>query len=151
MVRGFALVLGLALAACGGGDGEKGSERTKASEPSGEAGSSPGGAGSGDDPTAPVCEAGRQSECPCASGGPGVQACADDGSKWEPCQCEGVKPDPPADPPSLGCSTRWKFTAEEAGCPPTLPVVYSCPEEYEESGVCRPNKDGNFSCCPDES
>ena len=36
----------------------------------------------------PLCPAGATQACHCAGGMPGVQGCAGDGAKWEPCQCE---------------------------------------------------------------
>lgn len=140
-------MVALAVAACGGAEGEEAGRKTP--EPAGEAGANTGGA-SGAEPGEPICEAGRQVECACPNEGQGVQACAADGSKWLGCQCEGVKPGAPKDPPSIGCDIFEKFTAEEAGCPAALPVVAVCPKEYEESETCRPNRDGNYSCCPKE-
>ena len=36
-----------------------------------------------------VCEAGRQTSCPCAEGNQGVQRCVPDGSDWDSCECPG--------------------------------------------------------------
>ena len=36
-----------------------------------------------------VCEPGRQTSCPCKGEGKGTQACAEDGSRWEACDCGG--------------------------------------------------------------
>src|SRR5689334_2032717 len=41
-------------------------------------------------PVGSVCEAGRQVDCPCPDGAPGIQVCANDGSQWGACDCPGT-------------------------------------------------------------
>lgn len=149
MLRDFGLVVALAVVGCGSADGGPESDRP----PDNGGAGAPGGAGGETSPPdgEPVCEAGRQVECPCPNDGKGVQACADDGAKWEACQCESVKPAPPADPPSIGCDVFEKVDRADAGCPLALPLVAVCPKAYEESEVCARGKDGIWSCCPAES
>jgi hypothetical protein len=56
-----------------------------------------------------VCEAGRVVDCPCPGGEQGVQACADDGSHWEACEC-------PDDEWSSGTSsTHTTYTSGDSG------------------------------------
>ena len=49
-------------------------------------------------PPAPACAPGAVQECPCGGGLPaGTQACSDDGTRWNACECR--QPEVPAPPP----------------------------------------------------
>ncbi len=61
------------------------------------------------DATTPmVCDPGRQVECACLGGDKGAQVCADDGSKFEPCQCP-VEPEAGADAESESVKCSGTF------------------------------------------
>lgn len=42
----------------------------------------------------PVCQAKTFAACECPSGASSMKACADDGSKWEACECSGTDASP---------------------------------------------------------
>lgn len=121
----------LALAACGGAgseseelfdDGVGGHGSSGALTPDADSGAEDGAAG--EDGAAPmVCAPGKVEACPCPGGGQGAQACRDDGSGFEPCECSvgdggsGGSGGAPADagtdaPPDL----QWWCTGDDASC-----------------------------------
>ncbi|MFA6446824.1 MAG: hypothetical protein WCW31_01040 [Patescibacteria group bacterium] len=74
------------------------------------------------DATTPmVCDPGRQVECACLGGDKGVQVCADDGSRFEPCQCPMTPPDGGSDAciPTLAVTEKnaWNQPGPEAYYP----------------------------------
>lgn len=117
MVRRFLLVAGLLAVGCGD-DGEAGEK------------------------TAPVCEAGKVAECPCA-GSPemGVQTCAGDGSKWGACEmC------PSQDTPQALCV--GPLVDDDLVCKSVeRPQRWaSCAQTLVESGKCISISFGYFCC-----
>jgi hypothetical protein len=146
MLRSLGLALAVALAGCGGAEDP---EEEGLTEP-GVAGSSGGDSGQAPAPD-PVCEAGRTVECPCVDAESGAQSCADDGSKWLECVCAEPGTEPPEVPPSEACEGKLMHDLiPDQECPDGKPVAYfSCPKEYVTSEVCAPNRDGQFTCCPE--
>lgn len=158
MLRGLLLgVAVLAVAGCGGAESAPDEQRQTDEQPMGMAGA----AGSSTDeppaPAEPICDAGRQVECPCPNGGKGAQACADDGSKWGACQCEEAKPPKPEESPTEACGPPENHMLQpEEACPPNKPSNYldisaahKCLAPFLDAGVCvlSPGA-GVFVCCP---
>jgi hypothetical protein len=105
----------------------------------------------------PICEAGRQVECPCPNGGKGAQACASDGSKWEQCMCADAKPPAPEKSPVEACGVPENLEMHPTqSCPGDKPLNWlnvglanKCLAPYLESGVCALSPGGGFMvCCP---
>lgn len=119
----------LALAACGGAgseseelfdDGVGGHGSSGALTPDADSGVEDG--ATGEDGAAPmVCAPGKVEACPCPGGGQGAQACRDDGSGFEPCECGGGD-----DPADAGSDTS-DDVANGGGADP---LPYDCETTY---------------------
>lgn len=95
-----------------------------------------------------ICDPGATQACVCASGENGAQSCAEDGSRWEGCVCEGGKPSTggddteggagdtgqPDDGPADADSDGW-FAGDDADCDDNNPDVHPGKAEVSANGV----------------